>query len=612
MNPRLVIMFLAAVILGAGYYLLKNVNLARAERENTALTSSTPAGNPEKQPPKTESSLASKDPEPSETVPTPEPKAEPEVEVEPVYPDLGFNDPLLLAAESSLRMSVDVSQEKLGEPVATVNGESIFYRDLVTECILRYGMSQTVPTVISEYVVISELNRRAMPIEPDPAKTDDEVKRFLREKYQGKILAQVLADIHFTEDYFRLQVMLQRAAEDLYKIDEEDGELPDPFAEFAQGPTKKRHGKWKVKMERLEQLNQTKAAGGGLREFNAERREKLRTKSAASHPLFMQIWMQDLLTRHVIENEAKDLPQDVFARVDGVPIDMATIAPRLLLSLTEGQRYEALDNLIQRRLLEQTFEENKVRPDMKRVNLLYSGEKSEFKGSIITWEMYLQWENSNPALYKKDMQTFDCIDQIQGTDIPDETLVKYYEDNKIIFGFGGRRVSHILLSAIDEKTGLPRGESAYVEALARAEAVKKELESGKDFFDLVMRFSDDKETKKYATLPNTKIKIAGDLGIVQPRDRKVDKAIVRAAYKLDKGNTGGPILTQKGYHFIKVTNLRDPKETTYEEVSNEVRREFLRERREAFIEDLRNTAQVKILFGDGFDPWAVYQTAKEN
>jgi hypothetical protein len=626
MNPRILVLLMAAAILGVSYGLLRAANQARAERTSetdlvpassvtatsATVASSSPAAT---QPPPEQTPLSpgqktgrkgkrkKNAAAPAPTTPGPDPASF------PTWPDLGFNDPLFRDAESSLRMAVDLSEARLDEPVALVNGDPIAYRELVEECVLRYGMDSVVATVISEYVILSELGRRAMPVTESEPDTESEVQRFVREKYRGKTLGQVLADLHFTEPYFRFQVMLQRAAEDLYKMDEEDGDIPDPFADFAEGPTKTRLAKWEQRVERQKEIERSAAEGGGLREVNQKRRLALRGKQAASHPLFMQLWMGQVMERHRIERDPRLLPQEVFGIVDGVALDLRTIGPRLLLGLTERQRYDALEKLVQRRVLEGIFRDKEVEPDQARVERLIAEEKEEFKGSIITWEMYLQWEETNPDLYRRDLELFDCIDTLQGPEVPDDVLRKHYESNASVFGYAGRRVSHILLDALDPATGLPTGPGAYRDARTRAAEVEAELAKGKDFFELVMRFSEDKETRKYTTIPSTTTKIAGDLGILQRRDRKNPHQVVDCAYRLEKGNVAGPVLSRQGYHFVLVTEVRDPKEGTFEERKKDVLRDFLEQRRQAFIEEVKNKAKVEILFGDGVDPWAPYKEA---
>lgn len=148
--------------------------------------------------------------------------------------------------------------------------------------------------------------------------------------------------------------------------------------------------------------------------------------------------------------------------------------------------------------------------------------------------------------------------------VSDEELREFYQSEKAVGRFGGaeeRRARHILI-AVD---------SSQDDAAARAaaEAVFERISAGEDFAALAKELSADPGSAG----------AGGDLGFAEPdiyapafRD-----AIVAA----NPGDLLGPVRTQFGYHVIRLEEVRDRGDKTFEEARDELAEELRASKAEA-------------------------------
>ncbi len=152
--------------------------------------------------------------------------------------------------------------------------------------------------------------------------------------------------------------------------------------------------------------------------------------------------------------------------------------------------------------------------------------------------------------------------------VTDEDLRKFYEANKPLFTKETVRVSHIM-----------------VKTEAEAEAIRKELEAGKDFAELA----------KAKSLDTGSAEKGGDLGEVG-KGQTVQE-FEDAAFSLKEGELSGVVKTQYGYHIIK----GGPHTTTtqsFEEVKDQLRKTQQQQRERsgvmAYVEELEKQAKVEV------------------
>ncbi len=126
-----------------------------------------------------------------------------------------------------------------------------------------------------------------------------------------------------------------------------------------------------------------------------------------------------------------------------------------------------------------------------------------------------------------------------------------------------------------------------VETEGKAREITADLKKGEDFAELA---------KKRSTGPSASN--GGDLGFFSA-DQMVPE-FAKAAFALDKGAfTETPVKTQFGWHVIKVEDRRAAKLPTVEEVSETLRDELSREIVGAYIQGLREKADVQRFNPDG-------------
>ncbi|WP_341760548.1 peptidylprolyl isomerase [Candidatus Endowatersipora endosymbiont of Watersipora subatra] len=117
----------------------------------------------------------------------------------------------------------------------------------------------------------------------------------------------------------------------------------------------------------------------------------------------------------------------------------------------------------------------------------------------------------------------------------------------------------------------------------QARAIIKELEEGKDFFELA----------KAKSIGSTGSK-GGDLGFFG-KGHMVPE-FERAAFSLKPGEfTKSPVKSQFGYHIIKVEELRDVAPPTFEESKDKLRQLLLAEAYKKIVRESREAYKVQVL-----------------
>lgn len=135
----------------------------------------------------------------------------------------------------------------------------------------------------------------------------------------------------------------------------------------------------------------------------------------------------------------------------------------------------------------------------------------------------------------------------------------YFEANRALYEQPERiRARHILVP-------VPRDASDAQKdaARARAESIRKEIEGGKDFAQAAQEHSSDTSNKDRG----------GDLGI-KPRTAFVPE-FSDAAFALEVGKVSEPVLSQFGYHLIKVDEKLPAETKGVDDVRGEIARTLL-------------------------------------
>ncbi|HET9034319.1 MAG TPA: SurA N-terminal domain-containing protein [Dokdonella sp.] len=153
---------------------------------------------------------------------------------------------------------------------------------------------------------------------------------------------------------------------------------------------------------------------------------------------------------------------------------------------------------------------------------------------------------------------------------PDESTLKdRYEKEKSRFVSSEQRLaSHILI-----KVGGKGAPEDQKKALEKAQKIADEAKAGKDFAELAKSSSDDLGSKA----------LGGDLGWLDKG--MTDPAFEEALYALDKGKVSDPVLSSEGYHVIEVRDIRPGSTRTFDEVRDELAKDYSESERERVFND---------------------------
>jgi peptidyl-prolyl cis-trans isomerase C len=166
--------------------------------------------------------------------------------------------------------------------------------------------------------------------------------------------------------------------------------------------------------------------------------------------------------------------------------------------------------------------------------------------------------------------------------VTDEEIEEYYKNNISEFQVPEKvKVSHILI-AVDSDAG----ENVKAEKKKQAEQVLYKVKAGENFAELAQQFSDDAATKKRG----------GVLGFF-PRGAKSSE-IEEVAFDLKKDEVSDIVLTDKGYHIIKMLDKKEGTTKSLEDsrkkITNKLTQKKKNEAIQSLLEDLKAKTKVVI------------------
>ena len=176
--------------------------------------------------------------------------------------------------------------------------------------------------------------------------------------------------------------------------------------------------------------------------------------------------------------------------------------------------------------------------------------------------------------------------------ISDEDVKKFYETNDAAFTNPElARATHILFAIKDLKTGLPLSTEEKNVKKSKAEAVLERARKGEDFSALATAFSEDPSVKENK----------GEYKFARAKDdprRAMVPEFEAAAFSLKTNQISDLVLTDFGWHIIKLHEFIPAKKTDFAEVKDKVRGHLLQaeleKRMPAFFDQLKKDAGVEI------------------
>lgn len=164
-------------------------------------------------------------------------------------------------------------------------------------------------------------------------------------------------------------------------------------------------------------------------------------------------------------------------------------------------------------------------------------------------------------------------DKLKAEAISDTEVEAYYRAHEGQF----RQAEEVRVSQIVVKD---RARAEKVAAEARAAGP-----SEKAFRDLVTKHSEDEDSKR----------IGGDLTFFPRTTTQYPPALVEAAFAMTTlGDVAGPVATDKGFHVLKLTQRRPGFTRPLADVTREIRRLILRDRRAKKMEEMVAQMRTKL------------------
>ncbi|MFH1025105.1 MAG: peptidylprolyl isomerase [Nitrospirota bacterium] len=110
--------------------------------------------------------------------------------------------------------------------------------------------------------------------------------------------------------------------------------------------------------------------------------------------------------------------------------------------------------------------------------------------------------------------------------------------------------------------------------------ILKKVQEGEDFAELARKYSKASSARR-----------SGDFGF---RTKQVlRKELADIAFSMKKGDVSDPVRTDEGFYLIKVTDRREERSATFEEVKPKVASEFMNRLLEEKISELRKALNIR-------------------
>lgn len=158
--------------------------------------------------------------------------------------------------------------------------------------------------------------------------------------------------------------------------------------------------------------------------------------------------------------------------------------------------------------------------------------------------------------------------------VSEEEIASYYQENKQRFVRPRQyRASHILI-----KVDPSSNKEERAKLLAKAEDLLKRAKAGEDFYNLAYYNSDDRT--RY---------VGGDLGVFH--EGQTVKEFDEALAKMKPGEIAGPVKTMFGYHIVKLDDVKEARQLSFQEMHDKIKQDLEKGQREklltAWLKDLK-------------------------
>jgi len=296
---------------------------------------------------------------------------------------------------------------------------------------------------------------------------------------------------------------------------------------------------------------------------------------------------------------AETLEANIVARVGGVPITAFELQRQidrvmpLRVSFHGGVsaerineiKQEALNDLIERAYKVKYAIDNEisvqvslVEDQMKKIGARFKTKK-EFESAVGAETL----SGLRASIYRQLLaKKSEAIAVTSKTVANNAEIENYYAEKKHTFFMPKQfRASHILIK-VD-----PASNSEEREALkSKAQEILVRAKKGEDFFDLAYYNSDDRT--KY---------VGGDLGMFH--EGQTEKPFEDALKKMAVGDISDLVQTRFGFHIIKLTQINEPRQLSFDEVRLKIKATLEKDRHDnlyaEWLESLKQKYKVERL-----------------
>ncbi len=249
-------------------------------------------------------------------------------------------------------------------------------------------------------------------------------------------------------------------------------------------------------------------------------------------------------------------------------------------------RKEVLDNLINRELLYQEAEKKGIKADEKKVESRFAEVKQSAPSEADFQKMLTEMGISESEIKTEISRSFviqEFVDtQITaGVTVPDTEIKAFYDGHPDYFKKPEQvKASHILIKSDSVKDD----EAAKKTARDKLRAVQEKLKKGEDFAELAKANSECPSAPK-----------GGDLGYFGKG--QMVKPFEDAAFALKTGETSDIVVTQFGYHLIRVTDKKPESVVSLDEakdkISDHLKKQKSIESVNQYVEKVRAAAKIE-------------------
>lgn len=259
----------------------------------------------------------------------------------------------------------------------------------------------------------------------------------------------------------------------------------------------------------------------------------------------------------------------------------------LMEALTEARR-KILNQMIEDKLVYQEAKNQKIDPDIDRVDQQLEDLKKNFKADI-DLEDALAKEGMSLSVMRERMERQSVIQRLHEMEVRAKVVVSpleveaYYEDHSDEFS----SEKMIRVRSITIKKNEDAREKGLTDEAAKLKIdnLRKRALAGQDFESLSTEFSED-----------TSAKNGGLSDWIKPGEMisEIDSII----FKMKKGGVSEIIETPMGYHVFRVEELREREKKNFEQAREEIYQKIFREksikRFHEWMTELKRSAYVSI------------------